>query len=63
MTTEYRHNIDKDSFVKILHLFDKGSKLNIAEYLEIVLSCKRGENLNDQLLFSGTQYFKNLPLK
>lgn len=58
------HDYDKDNFFKILHVQNKGTKLNIYECLEIIMSIKRknDNNLNDRIKFDGYNFIKNLPI-
>lgn len=58
------HDYDPETFFRVLHIYNKGLKLNIAENLEIIESLKKDgdKNLNDQIKFVGYEFFKSLPL-
>lgn len=61
---DFNHDYDQDEFFKILHFYDKGKKLDIAEAFEIINSIKKSgnnKNLNDRIVFPGFDYFNSLP--
>ena len=60
---ETSHHFDPDKNIKILHLYSKGRKLNIAENLEILLSSKSDDlTLNEQLNFESRFFLSSIAL-